>query len=451
MASGNSTTLSLDELIASNAVWKAGNSKNMGILRSVLSWVSIIASFLLISIVKQSRAGFSTTYHRLLLGMCVANILFSLNESTFNAISPIDVSYAVWNARGSQATCTAFGAIGMAGMVSGPLYSCSLNLYSLAVVKYNMRATYISTKIEPLLHAVPIATAVLCCIIALAGKNFNDAMVGICTENAVYDPQHCEGYEDGEIREGFNIPCGRGRDGFPHIIDGLRLFLYIVVPIVIAVSLWMIYRSVATQEAKIGRYGVGALNQGTPRTTNDNANDDVGGRVDESGRVRGFFRRSIASVSSYLKKKFGKRSSDVSNSRKVMYRAIAYSISYYLTWSWTVIYVCIALAGAWNPSGNQAHMALAYLMTIFSPLQGFFNFLIFMHPKVMSARRGIFHGATPFRKPLLTLGLARGTKKNEATASSHVPTTAAVGEGAGRRSPCDIEEEKEEIQGPLDS
>ena len=29
----------------------------------------------------------------------------------------------------------------------------------------------------------------------------------------VYDPPHCQGYEDGEIPNGFEIPCGRGRDG----------------------------------------------------------------------------------------------------------------------------------------------------------------------------------------------------------------------------------------------
>ena len=98
------------------------------------------------------------------------------------------------------------------GMDSGLLYSCSLNLHSLAVVKYNKSDSYMRRKVAPFIHGVPIAWALISSITLLAMQNFNDKGTGICIA-PVYEPPHCIGYEDGETRDGFDIPCGRGRDG----------------------------------------------------------------------------------------------------------------------------------------------------------------------------------------------------------------------------------------------
>eukprot|EP00580_Thalassiosira_gravida_P017245 CAMPEP_0201663050 /NCGR_PEP_ID=MMETSP0494-20130426/4967_1 /ASSEMBLY_ACC=CAM_ASM_000839 /TAXON_ID=420259 /ORGANISM="Thalassiosira gravida, Strain GMp14c1" /LENGTH=72 /DNA_ID=CAMNT_0048141551 /DNA_START=11 /DNA_END=226 /DNA_ORIENTATION=+ len=69
---------------------------------------------------------------------------------------PSDVDYQSWNAHGSQTTCTMSGFAVIVGMLMSSLYSCSLNIYSLAIVKYNKTDSYIRTKMEPFLHAVPI-------------------------------------------------------------------------------------------------------------------------------------------------------------------------------------------------------------------------------------------------------------------------------------------------------
>ncbi len=99
----------------------------------------------------------------------------------------------------------------------GQLYNASLNVYYVAVVKHGKSEAdiRIRSKMEPfLLHGVPIVwiVALTYTIVLLARKHLNDAGAGICT-SPVYYPPHCYGYDVGEIRDGFEIPCGRGSDG----------------------------------------------------------------------------------------------------------------------------------------------------------------------------------------------------------------------------------------------
>eukprot|EP00956_Cyclotella_meneghiniana_P004767 scaffold5867_cov25-Cyclotella_meneghiniana.AAC.1 len=152
-----------------------------------------------------------TTYHRLMLGMSIGDILFSLPQATFGAMSPTNMSYSVWNAHRNQATCTAAGFFVVMGMMLTLFYSCSLNIYYLTLMKYNKSKMYIRKKIEPFLHAVPISLALIAGIIGLVNNSYNDVGGGDCATTPIYNPPHYLGYEDGEVREGFTIPCGRGQ------------------------------------------------------------------------------------------------------------------------------------------------------------------------------------------------------------------------------------------------
>eukprot|EP00984_Skeletonema_dohrnii_P024407 scaffold13523_cov165-Skeletonema_dohrnii-CCMP3373.AAC.1 len=110
--SGNSTataTYSVEDLTRWFAGYKNGFFKNIAILRSVSSIISVIFSSLLIALIFKSKDRLSTTYHRLLLGMAISDILFSLPMATFGAMDPTDMSYILWNASGNQAICTLHG------------------------------------------------------------------------------------------------------------------------------------------------------------------------------------------------------------------------------------------------------------------------------------------------------------------------------------------------------
>ncbi|KAL7543858.1 hypothetical protein ACHAWF_007466 [Thalassiosira exigua] len=354
--------ISVNNLIADNKEWKEGHNRAMAIIYSSFAIVSVIASSILIAMIWKSKNKLSTVNHRLLLGMSIADILYSLSCATFQTMVPSDLSYMVWNARGNTATCDAVGAITVLGMVAVVFYSCSLNLYYLAVVRYSKPEAYISKRMEPLFHGIPTLMSLILSITLLVKKNYNSDEGGGCNV-FTYNPPHCVGYENGVVREGFEIPCGRGRDEFlAYIWAPLLAF---PPPIIVGISLGMIYRSVSKQERVLSRYG----------RVRKSAMDAVAGmRASSIARRRCFGeRRCFRNRRSF--------NTNDSNSRAVVHRACAYSISYFLAWSWPTLYIILQLAGRENS------LAFRYLWSIFGPLQGFYSLIIFMYPKARAAKQ----------------------------------------------------------------
>ena len=72
---------------------------------------------------------------------------------------------------------------------------------------------------------------------------------------------------------------------------------------------------------------------------------------------------------------------DNSYSRVVLHKALAYTIAYYLTWGWGIAGETMVLAG------KEVPLTLSYMWTIFESLQGLYNLLIFMHPKVLAVKK----------------------------------------------------------------
>ncbi|KAL7528349.1 hypothetical protein ACHAWF_002525, partial [Thalassiosira exigua] len=414
--------------------WKNGHGKNACIIRSSMAVISLISSSLLIWILHKTKDRFSTTYHRILLGMSVSDILFSLGNAGFGAVTPSELSYIVWNARGNQATCDASGFLNTIGFFASLLYSCSVNFYYLFLIRYNKSEAYIRRKVEPWLHAVPASFALVVSVVFVAMEGNNVVIAGLCSSAFSYVPPHCAGIEDGEVVDGFTIPCGRGRD-----IDALRkitgLVTLVVAPITIAVSLFLIYRSVAKQEEKMARYGAGALRAlGTlsRRVLSRKRNTDASGGDDGDEGGRGG--RGVSSLVSAVKSRLGcavsreaanstnpNQDASSSNSRKVMHRAAMYSFAYFVTWITLIIYGFLNLAGVWSPEAPYPtwQTAYVYAMSFLTPLQGMWTFLIFMQPKVASRRRSSGGSISWFRAFGLALwSAATGGKKQQQTAAA---------------------------------
>ena len=127
--------------------------KPYAILRHVAGSISLIASsIILVWNVLRSHIGLSSTFNRLLLGLCVADIMSSCAFTFSTVMIPKEVDYLYWNARGNMLTCNLQGFLSVMGS-SASLYNCSICLYYLAIVKYNKSDNFIRKKIEPWLHA----------------------------------------------------------------------------------------------------------------------------------------------------------------------------------------------------------------------------------------------------------------------------------------------------------
>jgi hypothetical protein len=236
--------------------------KTRGVIFHTLGSVSTIASTCLAVHILRSNHGLSTTYHRLMFGLCIADIMSSVGFVLGSTMVPKEMNYYIPSAHGNTATCTAQGFLITIGVGVAAAYNCSICLYYLSIIRYNKKDEYIRNKLEPCFHGMAIIGPLVVGFILIAMKAYNE-YEGVC-HLVPNDAPHCIGYESGDTPEGFSIPCGRG-DGeenpILYLVTSIIGFgsTLIVTPTVIVVTMILMYRSVSKIEKNMRNYGVGAL------------------------------------------------------------------------------------------------------------------------------------------------------------------------------------------------
>ncbi len=362
------------------------HSKSLCILSSMTGITSTISSSTLIWMILRSHQGLSTTKHRLLLGLCICDIISSLSYSTFNTAAPSEMEYWVWNARGNETTCDVQGFLVTLGVLGGLYYNAALNLYFVAVVKYEKSKEFVSTKVEPFLHAMPIVVSLTYAISLLIGKHYNS---GYACTSSYYYPPHCEGFDVGETRPGFNIPCGRGLQGA--MTDTISRAILGCIPfIIIFISLGLIYRAVRKQEKALSKYGVGSLKLRLRQSAERNITTAVAWQDGEDNNtVPRQHHRIISSIRRYLIQRISSLllrrnpSSTQLQSRAVMYKAFGYSFAWLFSYGVYIVNLMVQVA----IFDETYPIILDYINVTFVPFQGFFNLAIYMHPKIIHAKR----------------------------------------------------------------
>jgi hypothetical protein len=365
--------------------------------------ISIIASMLLVTHILRSYEGLSTTYHRLIFGLSVADIVYSFAITLSSTMAPKEVSYLVSFASGNVATCDAQGFLVIFANGVSVCYNCSVCFYYLGIITYNKKYDYIEKKLEPWFHGISILLPLTYSAILLATNAFNGSNGGVCFADP-YAPPHCIGYEVGDIPEGYSIPCGRGGplDGHAKLrtiaLFGALLLALIIAPATIVITMTSMFRSVAKIEKRMQNYGVSALRLRTalaaPTTTSNSAGDQEEGRA---------FALKIKKVCKYLcltapdagqvndgvatcclrrpqPSQVTKSNKMTSQKRAVLQMAFGYAGAWFLVWTPFFIRTVVLIVL------NSVPDALLVLSFCITPLQGFFNFVVFMAPKVRTAR-----------------------------------------------------------------
>lgn len=77
------------------------------------------------------------------------------------------------------------------------------------------------------------------------------------------------------------------------------------------------------------------------------------------------------------------RSSSSGNSREVAMQALFYCVAYSIPWIWAPIQAGIDTADLifTHPNADDAVIALSIVNAVLFPLQGFFNFLVYLRPR----------------------------------------------------------------------
>jgi hypothetical protein len=387
--------------------------KTLDIIFRTTGSVSTIASACLVVHILRSHHGLSTTYHRLVFGLCIGDILSSFGQALTSTMVPKEMHYVVPGAQGNTTTCTAQGFLLTVGVTVANLYNCSICLYYLSIIRYNKKDEYIRNKLEPWFHGISIVIPLVCGFIAIAMKGYN-ASGAVCFI-VPNDPPHCIGYENGETPEGFSIPCGRGDGGenpILYLVTSIVGYgsMMIITPTIIAGTMILMYRSVSKIEQRMRNYGVNALRlkaRSGGGNRGDNAETNSTRSANDQGimsRIKRLFMHMIPPClhSRDDQPRPPSRSNRAtSQKRAILHMATSYALA------WALVWIPFMIAFFLNKSSYELYIFNACL----TPLQGLFNFLVFMSPKVRNAKRSRRGENLTWHQAFIKAYMSRGERR----------------------------------------
>jgi hypothetical protein len=339
--------------------------------------ISFIASLTIIIMIFRSTVKLSTIYRRIILGTSVFDLLQSLSQ----VLSTIAMEKgAVWSAIGNHASCQFKGFLVIVGSCGAVLYSLSLTLYFLLVIKYEMSEALVKQRFEPYFHAVPILFSLAIGIITYATHNINPSGPTCWIDSR---PPNCRDDPDVDC-ESFGNP-----NLFKLASFGVPAILVFIINCFILGVIWrkVRYQALSSQRLRQQQSLV------TPRTPQGQAQAQT---PDKSFfncspcRPQSSSLKQQQDVLSPLAARLARPSKAmIQRIKEVSNRAAAYIIGFLFTYLFSFIY------RFWQPFGHVPFFII-FLSKSLTPLQGFFNVLIYIYPHVVSCRRN--HGDYSFLK-----------------------------------------------------
>ena len=375
--------------------------KDRDIINTVSASISFAGSAAIVWHILRSHKGLSSTYHRLVFGLCVGDLMASLSYVINSTAVPKEMQYLMPSARGNVGTCTALGLFLTAGIAIAYSYNCKICCYYLSIITFNKNDDYIKRNLEPWFHGVPIVFAVVTGIIGLIMKQYNNNGLGGCYLTS-YHPPHCRGVANGIIPEGFAIPCGRGdtESGNLFKLVGYLVPLTIVPTIIVGTMITM-HRTVRKIERKMRNYGATSLRLRASR---------IQARVVEGPNTT--LKSKLLSICPCVFRNYYTSRSNNARSQKraVLYMAMSYSVTWALTWiPFYIVYYGIS------------NKATGILVAMFTPLQGLYNLVVYMTPKVRNARN-TKRVKLPWRQAIAKVWMSKGEKDRAIVGRRHSMT-----------------------------
>ena len=297
--------------------------------------LSILGSSLIIYLFIKSEH--KTPYKRLLLGMSLCDIVISFGVPFQWILVPQATSQRVW-AVGNDATCTALG-IWWQLSFSAFWYNGMLTFYYLLTIRYGITDKIFSWRVEPFMHVMSVGYPLVTALIG-AGMGFyseNELSQGCWVKDY---PRNCgtDPTETGETCKSTVIAW---------IFGGIPVFLMVVF---IAVNNTLIYIHVR--------------------------------RTIYRSRRRSFLPTAASDA-------------QTKRVRAVATQAFLYVTAFVLTSVWIVSIKILESMGFDGQHDDQIYFLLVGA-SVFSPLSGFFNLLIYLRPRYLRTR-----GDFPRGEPLV--------------------------------------------------
>lgn len=253
--------------------------------------------------------------------------------SSFDCITSVALGLSTWPipkgtegvyaARGTTATCTAQGFFLQLSIIS-PIYNALLAFYFLLLIRNGVAEHTIVGRYEPYMHACALTFALGLAFAGLGLKLYNSANLWCWI--APY-PSDCQGSRG----QSGNIECERGFNAWIYRWVFFYAPLWFTI-VVVSLFMGMIWYTVRQYELR-------------------SAGNDTESR-----------------------RRFEK-------SRKVTVQALSYVVAFYITWIFGTINRLLQLFT------GESYFPLMLLHSIFTPAQGFLNFLVYFRPKMCRKRK----------------------------------------------------------------
>jgi hypothetical protein len=309
--------------------------------------LSAISSALIIYIILRSQTRLSSIYHRIMFGMSIADIcgsiamaLTSLPMPSYMPKEEIFGYHWAGTRLGNQYTCDAQGFFAFFGMGCMFNYNAMLCVYYACAIAFTMKEKNIEKYVEPILHAIPFLAGLAFSVPPLFYDMYNPGISVYAWCGPVTYPNECSVYE--------NVECIRGNSNMTKAVRVLIAVFILYIFFVIFVSLGMVIWTVIQTDRIIEQIS---------KLYNIRGHNDMT-KVLEKHR----------------------------NTKAVVIQACAYISAFLLG----VIPPLLLSVGAIDTTGqSQIETADHFekLTLVFLPLQGFFNFVIFVSFKVYNYRR----------------------------------------------------------------
>jgi len=327
-----------------------GSKHLSSIVTAVPAPLSVLGSFAIIHVISKSKDKLHTTLNRLLIGLCIGDLLASIPMAFSTAIIKYEersladdngemISYQIPVAT-NQAACHTQGFFIVLGGILSPFYNCALCLYYVCVVKWNYSDAKITRNIEPFLHAIPWLWALRSAIIASATNSIHP-FHGMCFMHPT--PSDCNTVDSIECEEGQNAE---------QIRFVSHTFPMLVIFFAICIQMTVVYLHVRRQERRLVNAGFRSANV---------AQAASGGRRRssiETSMIAG--RQSLAQANASR----GVLRQTVSNSRKVLNQALAYVGAYFCTYFFIFLLEFISLVS------GESNATISLIAAFLYPLQG---------------------------------------------------------------------------------
>lgn len=213
----------------------------LAMIPKIAGFCSMMGSgYIVYDIIRRHRK--KSTYHRIMLGLSLADIIMSFGLFTSTWPMPRDTP-DVWGAVGTMASCATIGFLEQAG-VGAVLYSASLSTYYLLRIRCGWNETQLK-RVEPWFHAVPITIALATMVAGIPLDLYNSGIFDCWIAPL---PLNCnQSWTHADTSDPFYVPCERGDNAsiYQWAFDIVPKFLGIFL---VTINMILTYRAVRRQE-----------------------------------------------------------------------------------------------------------------------------------------------------------------------------------------------------------